>query len=68
MKFTMLFGRPSNRSCYASPVSPNMRRGLAAKSVLYNARMLEAFPDFVAAIQRTCITSGQTQRVVLSNV
>jgi len=25
---------------------------------LYNARMLEAFPDFVAAIQRRCITSG----------
>jgi hypothetical protein len=68
MKFTMLFGRPCDRSCYASPVFPNRRRGLAVKSVLYNARMLEAFPDFVAAIQRRCITSEQTQRVVLSIV
>jgi hypothetical protein len=31
MKFTMLFGRPTNHSCYASRVLLNRRRGLALK-------------------------------------
>jgi hypothetical protein len=61
MKFTMLFGRSSNRSCYASPVFVPQATRFDAQfrcSYLYNARMLGGFPGFVTATQRSCVISG----------
>jgi hypothetical protein len=43
MKFTMLFGRPTNHSCYASRVLLNRRRGLALKSDVVIVQRVDAW-------------------------
>lgn len=49
MKFTTLFGRPTNRSCYASRVLLNRRRGLALKSDVVIVTTRGCLGDFLAS-------------------